>query len=212
MSGSDHYCYASSDVLRNLFDLRNEADLARAEAKITVLRLNQLQKSPVAGKFDLEHLQEIHRRIFRDVYPWAGELRTVSISKGDSLFCRHEFVADEGRRIFSQLRQENVLRSLPQGKFCERLAYYFGEINALHPFREGNGRTQRVMLNAIAKQAGYEIDFRGITREMMISISREAQVGWLTSTIESFESAISPVIEQSQNFARSREKPRNTGR
>lgn len=190
MSGQDPYCYPNSDVLCNLFDIRNNADLAKAEAKISVLRLDQLSKSPVAGKFDLDHLQQIHRRIFRDVYSWAGQLRTVSMSKGESLFCRHEFVADEGERIFSQLKGENILRALPQDRFCERLAYYFGEINALHPFREGNGRTQRVMLDMLAKQAGYKIDFQRISRETMISVSRDAQVGQLQTATACFKMAV----------------------
>ena len=190
MSEQDHYCYSGSEVLRNLFDLRNQADLAKAEAKVSVLRLDQLRKSPVAGKFDLGHLQTIHQRIFRDIYPWAGELRTVSMSKGGSLFCRYEFISNEGERIFSQLKGESVLRGLSQDKFCERLAYYFGEINALHPFREGNGRTQRVMLDTIAKQAGYEIDFQQILRETMISISRDAQVGQLETATACFKTAV----------------------
>lgn len=212
MSEQDPYCYPGSIVLRNLFDLRTQAELSRAEADITYLRLGQIERLPPTGKFDLNHLKEIHRRIFRDVYPWAGELRTVSMSKGGSLFCRREFLATEGQRIFDQLRQENLLRALPQGAFCERLSYYFGEINALHPFREGNGRTQRVMLESIAKQAGYKIDFQQITRETMVTISRDAQVGRLESTIATFGSIISPVPVRSQDSERSRGKSKNEGR
>ena len=134
------------------------------------------------------------------------------MSKGASLFCRHEFISTEGERIFGQLRKESVLRSLPQDNFCERLAYYFGEINALHPFREGNGRTQRTMLEAIAKQAGYNLDFRGVSRETMIAISRDAQAGLLDGTVACFKSRVSPAPALAQKHEKDRSKPRDSGR
>ena len=212
MSGQDPYCYPGSDVLRNLFDIRNNADLAKAEAKVSVLRLDQLSKSPVAGKFDLDHLQQIHKRIFRDVYPWAGQLRTVSMSKGESLFCRHEFVASEGERIFTQLRGENGLRGQPQALFCARLAFYFGEINALHPFREGNGRTQRVLLESISKQAGFSIDFKSISQQTMVSISRAAQVGQLDEATACFIAAVSASPTLTHGSAKGRDKSQDQER
>ncbi len=212
MSDQDPYCYPQSDVLRNLFDLRSQTDLSKAEADVTLLRLGQLQRHPIAGKLDLDHMKSIHRHIFRDVYPWAGQLRTVSMSKGASLFCRHEFISTEGDRIFGQLRQESGLRSLPKDIFCERLAYYFGEINALHPFREGNGRTQRTMLEAISKQAGYNIEFRGVSRETMTAISRDAQAGHLEGAIACFKGQVSPAPLLSQKRDKDREKSRDSGR
>ncbi len=192
MSEQDPYCYPGSDVLRNLFDLHGQTELSLAEAEITAFRINELQRSPVAGRWDLDHLKEIHWRIFRDVYSWAGHLRTTSVSKDASLFCRHEFIASEGERIFRELRQENLLRSLAKGVFCQRLAYYFAEINALHPFREGNGRTQRVILEEIAKQAGYSIDFEPCSSQTMVWISREAHRGRLEGAIACFEGMVSP--------------------
>ena len=212
MREQDPYCYSQSDVLQNSFGFRAQADLSKAEARITVLRLDQLERRPVPGKIDLEHLRDIHRHVFRDVYSWAGQVRTVSMSKGASLFCRHEFIASEGKRIFDQLRQENILRSLPQHSFCDRLAYYFGEINALHPFREGNGRTQRVMLGDIARQAGYKIDFQAISRETMVVISREAQAGRLDGAIASFKTATSALPARVPEQAKAREKAKDSGR
>ncbi len=134
------------------------------------------------------------------------------MSKGASLFCRHEFITSEGQRIFDQFRQENMLRSLPQDSFCDRLAYYFGEINALHPFREGNGRTQRVMLGDIARQAGYKIDFQSISRETMVAISREAQAGRLDGAIASFKTATSAVPAKAIRRTNAREKAKDCGR
>ena len=84
-------------------------------------------------------MQDIHRHIFRDIYDWAGELRTVNISK-ENPFCNYIYVEVEAERIFSELRKENYLIGVPKLNICDKLAYYLGEINALHPFREGNGR------------------------------------------------------------------------
>ena len=212
MSGQDPYCYPGSNVLRNLFDLRNDAELSKAEARITILRLDQLRQRPISGQFDLDHLQRIHRHIFRDVYSWAGELRTVSMSKGESLFCRYEFIAPEGERIFAQLRSEQSLRAKTKDVLCERLAFYFGEINALHPFREGNGRTQRVLLESIARQAGYEIDFEPISRETMVRISRAAQIGNLDEATGCFKAAVSPLSPRKQESKRGKDKSHDHGR
>jgi cell filamentation protein len=212
VSEQDPYCYPGSNVLRNLFDLRTQAELSKAEADITFLRLGQLERIPAIGKFDLDHLREIHRRIFRDVYPWAGQLRTVSMSKGESLFCRHEFIAVEGERIFTQLHGENMLRAMSRDLFCERLAFYFGEINALHPFREGNGRTQRVFLESIAKQAGYDLDFKPVSRETMGKISRAAQVGRLEEATDCFKKVVSPAPARTLGTEKGRGKSQDQGR
>ena len=212
MSGQDPYCYPGSTVLRNLFDLRDQNELSKVEAKVTVLRLDQLRQRPLTGKFDLDHLQKIHRHVFRDIYSWAGQLRTVSMSKGESLFCRHEFIAAEGERIFTQLRGKNSLRGRPQDLFCERLAFYFGEINALHPFREGNGRTQRVLLESIAKQAGFDFDFKPISPETMVRISRAAQVGRLDEATACFKAAVSATRALTHGSEKGKGKSLDQGR
>ncbi|MFM9970582.1 MAG: Fic/DOC family protein [Burkholderiales bacterium] len=104
------------------------------------------------------HLSAIHRHIFQDVYDWAGEIRAVSITKNNQLFALPGFIEREAARIQSQLAGENLLRGLDSNKFVERLAYYFGEWNALHPFREGNGRAIRELLRVMTDNAGYEFD------------------------------------------------------
>ena len=76
------YCYPGTDVLRNKLGIHDSDELSSAEAGITLLRIMDLARNPVAGKFDSDHLREIHRRLFSDIYDWAGEYRTVEISKG----------------------------------------------------------------------------------------------------------------------------------
>lgn len=129
---------------------------------------------PTRGKFDALHLKALHGHIFQDVFDWAGQFRTVNISKGGHLFGAAAVIAMSLHGILEKLPRENFLRSLDREVFAQRCGWYFGEINAIHPFREGNGRTQREFLRQLAAQAGYSLDWRRVTRDTMIEASRES--------------------------------------
>ena len=139
------YCYPNSFTLRNKFNITNSEELIIAEMEYTSLTIAEIKENPIKGDFNLKHLQDIHQHIFRDVYDWAGELRTVNISKGNP-FCNCMYIEAGAERIFSELKKENYLIGISKLNICDKLAYYLGEINVLHPFREGNGRAQRVMI------------------------------------------------------------------
>ena len=132
------YCYPDTDVLINKLDIRDLDKFHIFERKLTMLRLLELLDKPINGKFDFKHLQAIHAYIFQDVYDWAGKVRTVDIAKGN-MFCNVRFISSQADVIFSGLKEEHYLAGLDEDMFIKRLAYYFSEINALHPFREGNG-------------------------------------------------------------------------
>ncbi len=111
-----------------------------------------------ATRFDEAYFRELHRRTFATLYDWAGVYRTVDMAKGDSLFCRAVFLEPEAKRIFGELEAENYLkdaRAWPTARFAERLAYYQGELIALHPFLELNGRITRLFTDLIAMANGY---------------------------------------------------------
>ena len=133
-------------------------------------------EAPPSGKFDTAHLKAIHRYIFQDVFDWAGQLRTVDISKGGHLFGRAAFLETALEQTFEKLAKEKFLAGLGEEKFVERAAYYLGELNAAHPFREGNGRTQREFLRELGLRAGHYLDWRRTTREEMIEASRLSHV------------------------------------
>jgi len=137
----DPYTYPGTDVLTNRLDIRDADRLRQAEADMTYLRLRQLEREPVVGLFDLDHLRAIHRYLFSDVYEWTGDLRTVRILKGTTAFAFPAYLVQESIKLFDQLQQERYLKGLPTDEVVRRAAYYMGELNALHPFREGNGRT-----------------------------------------------------------------------
>ncbi|QUH20417.1 Fic/DOC family protein [Alkaliphilus sp. B6464] len=167
------YCYANSFVLKNKFNITNNEQLEIAEREYTALSIAEIKHTPVKGNLDLKHLQSIHKQIFNDIYDWAGELRTVNISKGNS-FYNHMYILEGAEEIFSKLKRENYLIGISQPDIHDKLAYYLGEINVLHPFREGNGRAQRIFIEYLAQVAGYSIDFSNITDIEMIEASVEA--------------------------------------
>jgi cell filamentation protein len=167
------YCYPDSDVLVNKLDIRDPNKLQIFERKLTMLRLLELIDKPIEGKFDLKHLQAIHAYIFQDVYDWEGKIRTVDIAKGNT-FCNVRFISSQADVIFSKLKEEYYLAGLEEYMFTKRLAYYFSEINALHPFRKGNGRSQREFIRSLALKNGYLIYFEKASKEEMLIASKKS--------------------------------------
>ena len=170
----DPYVYPNTTVLRNLRDIRDPDRLARFEMDMASSRIAELSMSPRQGGFDTRHLQAIHRYLFQDVYRWAGEFRSVEISKTGALFAFEQHIAPSLDRTFQDLKRENRLEGLDRARFCNRGAYYLGELNAIHPFRDGNGRTLREFVRQLTARNGYEIDWTHVSRGEMIDASRES--------------------------------------
>lgn len=176
---SDPYVYPGTDVLRNLADLRDEEALRNFETEVSVFRHARLLADPISGNFDLVHLKAIHRYLFQDVYVWAGELRTVDIAKGTSRFGSHQFIEGYARRVFARLAHDRAqwIQAGTSVDFPEKLAEYLGEINAMHPFREGNGRAQRAFISQLAVEHGFRIGWERIGQEQMIQASIASIMG-----------------------------------
>lgn len=155
----DPYVYPGTEVLRNAHDIRDADELQSVEANLTYIRTLQLASRPIPGEYDLAHLQSFHRYLFADLYDWAGELRTVVIVKND-IFCLPEHIETYGAEIFGKLAEEQRLSGLDRDAFVDRAAHYLGDVNALHPFRDGNGRTQRAFFAQLAGAAGYRLDWQ----------------------------------------------------
>lgn len=172
----DPYVYPGTDVLRNALGIRDPERLRHVEANLTHLRLARLAINRLPGRYDLEHLQALHRALFEGLYEWAGQLRTVPLAK-DDLFCLPQHIASSASDVFGQLADERHLAGLDQESFVDRLAHYLGEVNALHPFREGNGRTQRAFFGQLAADAGYRLDWQQIEPERNINASIAAMRG-----------------------------------
>jgi len=168
----DPYCYPDTNVIRNKLNIRDFDALQEAERRLSKYRAEELIMNGMPGKptFDFAYLQKIHHYLFQDIYDWAGKVRTVDIAKGN-LFCRYFAIDSEAERIFGELKREKYLQNLSIGEFARRLSYYFAEINALHPFREGNGRTQREFIRQLAFQNNYFLSYKGITKDEMVAAS-----------------------------------------
>lgn len=171
----DPYLYPGTNTLRNRTGTPDAQELQKLESIFTATRLSQLVRNPIEGHFDVEHLQRLHRHIFQDVYDWAGTFRSVDIGKaGEFWFCRPEFIVSALDDLFGALHRGNNLRGTNLTQFCSRAAYYFGELNAIHPFREGNGRTQREFMREVGLAAGFDIDWSEVTHQEMYSVSESS--------------------------------------
>ena len=191
--GSDPYLYPGTDVLRNLPGLRNADQLAAFDTINTAARTYELLQNPVAGGFDTAHLKAIHKRVFQDVFSWAGEFRTTMLGKAEhpgkppTWFTPQHLLEHEAGRIFEWLNRANLLRGLHRVEFAHQIGRLLAEVNKLHPFREGNGRAQRLFVDAVARQAGHNMHFDVVSRERMIRASIEAIHGNLATMTRMFE-------------------------
>ena len=168
----DPYCYLGTSVLRNRLDLRTQAELEAFEAFITTQRADE----PLPrGRLSYSHYRAIHRHLFQDVYAWAGRIRTVRIAKQGSMFAYPEHIDREMRNLFERLAAERCFRNLDKATFAKKSAHFLAELNAVHPFREGNGRTQLTFLTLLAERAGHPLDLR-----------RLRPVAVLRATVQSF--------------------------
>lgn len=169
----DPYLDLDAGVLRNRIGITDAAELAQAEANFTSVQIAQLRRRPLPGRYDLAHLQAFHRHIFNDVYEWAGQLRTVSLGKG-ALFCLPQHLVVVGDEIFGELARNGYLRNLGRADFLDGVTELTAKLNALHPFREGNGRTQRAFLGQLARDAGHPLHWSGMDSAVNVVASQAA--------------------------------------
>jgi cell filamentation protein len=174
---NDPYVDARSGVLKNRLGLTDPDALEAAEEDITYAAIAALlaEQPYQLEQIDFETLKDIHRRVVGRIYAWAGELRTVEISKGNTRFAFSQYLQQLGEEIFAGLAAEDWLRGLDREQFIARLAHYMAELNVLHPFREGNGRAIRALASVLAYQSGGNvIAWERMTAEENIAASAHA--------------------------------------
>ena len=151
----DPLCYPGTTVLINLLDLRDAALLEEVELALFLTRADE--PFP-AGNLDAAHYLSLHRHLFQDVYAWAGRIRTIRIGKGGNWFCYPGHIPNYLDRTFKDLGDPDTLRHLSPSEFAVRIGRFLAELNAVHPFREGNGRTQLAFAAMLADHAGLPFD------------------------------------------------------
>lgn len=169
-------CYPNTTVLVNKFDIRDEKKLNEVESVLASTRYAEWLNAPKADSFDFEHYKAIHHFLFSDLYDWAGEIRTVNISKKGTKFTFAENIETQATLIFKRLKNCNYFKGLARDEFIDEIVDFYCVTNDLHPFREGNGRTQRVFLTQLIRNASYDINFADMDTELlMIATIKSAQ-------------------------------------
>jgi cell filamentation protein len=161
----DPYAYRDTNVLKNKAGLRDAAMLEAFELEMSALRA---QEPLPQGRFGAAHYRAIHRHLFQDVYRWSGRYRTVRTSKQGNPFCYPEHIASNMDRLFERLQAQPFVGKAPFDDFVGAAVSFVGELNAIHPFREGNGRTQLSFLHLVALRAGHQLDMRRLAPETML--------------------------------------------
>jgi cell filamentation protein len=161
----DPYTYENSTVLVNKLDLRDQNELDDFEAEITSARAGEPLPD---GNLDFAHFCAIHHHLFQDVFDWAGTPRSVRISKQGSAFCFPEHIDAQATKLFSDLKAIKYLEKLPAREFAEKAAHFLTELNAIHAFREGNGRTQLTFFALLANRAGQTLDLEKLDPDAML--------------------------------------------
>lgn len=180
--GDSLYCYPNSNILKNKLDIQDGETLQQAELELTeyASTLIEYEEPP----YNLKYLQTIHSKLFLDLYDWAGELRQVDIAKGDTRFCTFSRIEKEADKRFNQLQQTNYFQDLSLDTLIQSIADFYCELNVIHPFREGNGRTQRIFFEHLLAHCGYGVDWSQI----------DSQGRWIQANINGYFGQLDDLI------------------
>ena len=196
------YVDAETGFLRNEVSATTQEEIDLASAELLPGRLEDLAKVPIPCTGDKAHLQAIHRVLFDGIFDWAGQFRTTTdIDKQGTDFVPALEVEGALDQLFAELAAENLLRGLPRAQFVDRLAHYYARLNQIHPFREGNGRTQRLFWGQVALHAGWYVDFVRMSKEANTRpVAWRARRGTLRRSSRSWTR--SPVLPRAWNRVR----------
>jgi cell filamentation protein len=182
----DPYVYKGTDCLKNRLGLRDVERLEAFELEMSSLRAEEDLPN---GHLGPAHYKRIHRHLFHDVYAWAGQYRKVRTGKGGNWFCYPEYIASEMNKLFHKIEKSNFLQGTNESDFLGALAAFLAELNAIHPFRDGNGRTQLAFAHLLAAHASWPIDLGLIDVEAFVP-----------AMIKSFLGNIAPLRDQLQKM------------
>lgn len=189
--GQDPYTWPDSEVLRNKLQIKTAQDLAQAENQFSRLAAQDIQFKP--PPYDLRYWRSIHKQLFSDLYDWAGELRTVVISKGNTNFGLPQGIERHCTTVFRQLEKDKYLINLPKASLIEKLAEYYCELNACHPFRDGNGRSQRILFEHIALNCGFQLNFSNVTIAQWINANQHGMACNYRPMTKIMHTSVAPV-------------------
>lgn len=162
------YCYPDSNVLKNKLNIRDLRELKDVEEKFVAIKQLVLLQKPIPGRFTINHLLRIHRFLFEDVYPFAGHIRREQISKGETLFFPPDLIKRELRRVFVEIHETGMLQEKKPQSQIQHLSHVMAELNIIHPFREGNGRSIREFIRCMAQVYGLTLNWGNADQDTMM--------------------------------------------
>ena len=159
--------------LKTSFGIMDNRILKEYEKKVVAVRLLEMSINGITGDFSLNHFINIHKKLFGDVYFFAGEFRKENIAKGSFRFADYRYIENEIIKLFQNVLSDKKMwdKNIGKDSLAGKLAYYSAELNVLHPFREGNGRTIREYIRQVALSLGYIMNYRNVTVESYLSAS-----------------------------------------
>lgn len=193
----DPDCYPGTDVLKNRFGLHNDKDLNEVEHYLSDKAAQKLDfHEPPYG---LDTLKNIHYSLFSDIYSWAGQIRTIKLSKGNTQFCIPSRIEPEAIKEFQKIAAANWFEGYSRDLLVVAIAKTYGTLNVIHPFREGNGRSQRILFEWLIINAGYEISWWKVDQDEWIRANIRSFYGDDSHLIEVFNRCIGLPISTTLN-------------
>lgn len=180
MDGTQENCYPNTTILINKLNLRTQDELDFAEKRIVLANQIRIEKEQPFCNVDFEYYKRLHRQLFQTLYDWAGTVRTIDISKKGTAFCRASEIEYLGTMQFQRLSNMNYFKKMNDINLIDELSDFYNNLNMLHPFREGNGRTQRLFLTLLLRNIGYNVDFSRCDRDLLMIATIQAANGDLT--------------------------------
>jgi cell filamentation protein len=174
------YFTGCDDVLKNRLGISEPGEMKRLEEENVPLLMTALLSKPPKSKMDFSYLKRIHRKLFGDLYIMAGKVRTVDLRKGNSVFCHWPLIDSAQEPIFTEATSLAASQGVSRDELARKLAWISSELNALHPFRDGNGRAIRTYLIILAMRCGYHLDYSAVDDEQRIKADIAAFSGDLT--------------------------------
>lgn len=189
LNPSSDNCYEGTTCLVNKLGIRDEKRLSEVEAQITFAKAVMLEETPIDDDFGFEHFKKIHEFLLCDLYEWAGQVRTIDISKKRTKFLDAASIESIGTRCFAKVK-DGYFENLSFDEFVKRIAEFYNDVNYIHPFREGNGRTQRIYFAQLIRHYGYDINFADVDTDELMIATIQASSGVMDFLIEFFENSI----------------------
>ena len=177
MEGSQKDCYPNTTVLINKLGIQDQSELNSVERQFVLLKSSQAEQETIFKNIDFNFYKELHKQLFGDLYEWAGTVRRMNISKKGTIFCNFEDIERIGTLKFQRLAEQNYLKGLTKSRFIDELTEFYHDMNILHPFREGNGRTLRLFITLLVRNAGYTLNFSDCDNDLLMIATIKAAQG-----------------------------------